>query len=34
MRFEPTGGQVGTSLGLVIAGLVVTLGIARFGNDE
>ena len=34
MRFEPTGGQAGTSLGLVIAGLVVTLGIARFGNDE
>ncbi len=33
MRFEPRGGQVGTSLGLVIAGLVVTLGIARFDSD-
>lgn len=33
-RFEPSGGQVATSLGLVIAGLAVTLAIARFGDRK
>ena len=33
-RFDPTGGQLGTSLALVIGGLVVTLGIARFGDEK
>lgn len=34
VRFDPTAGQVATSLGLAIAGLVVTLGIARYGGDD
>ena len=31
-RFDPSAGQVAGSIGLVIAGLAVTLAIARFGN--
>lgn len=33
-RFEPTGGEVATSLALILSGLVVTLGIARIGGDS
>jgi len=33
-RFEPTTSQVAGSLGLVLAGLLVTLTIARYGGDD
>lgn len=33
LRFDPTAGQIGSSIGLVIAGLAVTLAIARFGDE-
>lgn len=33
-RFDPSGGQVASSIGLVIAGLAVTLAIARFGDRD
>ena len=33
-RFEPTTKQIGGSLGLVVAGLLVTLTIARYGGDD
>jgi putative membrane protein len=32
-RFTPTPGQAGASLGLVLLGLLATLGIDRFGSD-
>ena len=32
-RFDPTAGQVGTSVGLILLGLAVTLGVARIGGD-
>jgi putative membrane protein len=34
LRFDPTAGQAAGSLGLVIAGLAVTLAIARYGNQD
>ncbi len=34
LRFDPTHSQVAGSLGLAIAGLAVTLAIARFGNRD
>jgi putative membrane protein len=33
-RFDPSAGQVAGSLGLAIAGLAVTLAIARYGNKD
>ena len=33
-RFDPNAGQIGGSIGLAIAGLAVTLAVARFGNRE
>ena len=33
-RFDPAGGQVAGAIGLVIAGLGVTLAIARFGDES
>jgi putative membrane protein len=33
-RFEPTGGEVGTSLGLILGGLLVTLAVARIGGSS
>ena len=33
-RFEPAAGQVAGAIGLVIAGLGVTLAIARFGDES
>ncbi len=34
LRFDPTAGQVGSSIGLMIAGLAVTLAVARLGDQE
>ena len=33
-RFEPTGSDVGTSLGLMLSGLLVTLAVARMGGSS
>lgn len=33
-RFSPSGGQAGTAVGLVLAGLATTLVVSRFGNSD
>ena len=34
LRFDPTAGELGGSIALLVAGLAVTLTIARYGEQE